>query len=130
MVTSKSCVFSDSMCSITSASRRARTSLSIGMGSLSLNRAAMCESARVTDTPVPFGTYQYEIYLRGLNGEKPELPTTYDELEAKAREKLSPKTFYYTAGGAGEGRTMRANRAAFDRWRIVPRMLGDISTRD
>ena len=33
-----------------------------------------------------------------------------------------PKAWAYVAGGAGEGRTMRRNRAAFDRWAIVPRM--------
>jgi isopentenyl diphosphate isomerase/L-lactate dehydrogenase-like FMN-dependent dehydrogenase len=34
------------------------------------------------------------------------------------------------AGGAGSGATVRANREAFDRWRIVPRMLTDATTRD
>lgn len=33
------------------------------------------------------------------------------------------------AGGAGTGATMRANRSAFDAWRIVPRMLRDTTTR-
>ena len=33
------------------------------------------------------------------------------------------------AGGAGEGRTMAANRAALDRWAIVPRVLRDTSGR-
>jgi isopentenyl diphosphate isomerase/L-lactate dehydrogenase-like FMN-dependent dehydrogenase len=84
----------------------------------------------VTDTPVPFGAYQYEVYLQGLGGVKPIVPTTYEGLEAAAREQLAPEAFWYTAGGAGEGHTMTANRAAFDRWQIVPRMLGDISTRD
>src|SRR5699024_10940048 len=36
---------------------------------------------------------------------------------------------WYVAGGAGEA-TMRANRAAFDRFRLVPRMLTDVSQRD
>jgi isopentenyl diphosphate isomerase/L-lactate dehydrogenase-like FMN-dependent dehydrogenase len=84
----------------------------------------------VTDLPVPFGAYQYQIYLQGLGGVKPIIPTTYEGLEAQARETLSPEAFWYAAGGAGEGHTMDANRAAFDRWQIVPRMLGDISTRD
>jgi lactate 2-monooxygenase len=34
------------------------------------------------------------------------------------------------AGGAGTEETMRENRAAFERWRIVPRMLRDVSVRD
>jgi lactate 2-monooxygenase len=51
-------------------------------------------------------------------------------LEECAREAMSPEAFAYVAGGAGTGATMRANRAAFDRWRIVPRMLRDVSRRD
>src|SRR5688500_3172233 len=42
---------------------------------------------------------------------------------------MTPEAFAYVAGGAGTGATMRANRAAFDRWRIVPRMLRDVSER-
>jgi lactate 2-monooxygenase len=43
---------------------------------------------------------------------------------------MSPEGYAYVAGGAGTEETMRANRAAFERWRIVPRMLRDVSTRD
>ena len=43
---------------------------------------------------------------------------------------MSAKAFAYVAGGAGAERTMAANRAAFDRVRIVPRMLRDVSARD
>ena len=35
-----------------------------------------------------------------------------------------------TAGGAGLERTVDANRRAFDRWRILPHMLNDVSQRD
>jgi len=79
---------------------------------------------------VPFGNYQLEIYLKGLGGETPELPIGYDDLEALARERLAPEAFHYAAGGAGEGRSIAANRRAFDAWEIVPRMLGDVSVRD
>jgi lactate 2-monooxygenase len=79
---------------------------------------------------VPFGNYQYEIYLKGLAGEVPELPATYGGLEQRARESLPPEAFGYVAGGAGEERTVRANSAAFDGWRILPRMLRDVSERD
>jgi lactate 2-monooxygenase len=51
-------------------------------------------------------------------------------LAERAREAMSAEAFAYVAGGAGTGATMRANRAAFDRWRIVPRMLRDVSKRD
>jgi isopentenyl diphosphate isomerase/L-lactate dehydrogenase-like FMN-dependent dehydrogenase len=51
-------------------------------------------------------------------------------LEQKAKETLAPEAFDYLAGGAGGEDTMRANREAFYRWRIVPRMLRDVSRRD
>ena len=41
-----------------------------------------------------------------------------------------PQAIDYVAGGAGSEDTMRANEAAFRRWRIVPRMLRDVGTRD
>ena len=40
------------------------------------------------------------------------------------------EAFAYVAAGAGNERTLAANRAAFDRWRIVPRMLRDVERRD
>ncbi|HEY2601689.1 MAG TPA: lactate 2-monooxygenase [Thermoleophilaceae bacterium] len=84
----------------------------------------------MSDPSVPFGNYQYEIYLQGMAGQVPELPTSYAGLEEAAREKLPPESFGYVAGGAGEELTVRANRTAFDRWRIVPRMLVDVTARD
>jgi lactate 2-monooxygenase len=39
---------------------------------------------------------------------------------------MTPEAVGYVAGGAGAEDTMRANREAFDRWRIVPRMLRGI----
>jgi lactate 2-monooxygenase len=78
----------------------------------------------------PFGNFQYEIYARGLAGETPALPISAAGLEERAREQLSSGPFGYVAGGAGAERTMRANEHAFDRWRIVPRMLRDVSVRD
>ncbi|HEY6688984.1 MAG TPA: alpha-hydroxy-acid oxidizing protein, partial [Propionibacteriaceae bacterium] len=43
---------------------------------------------------------------------------------------MSPTAWAYIAGGAGEGRTTRHNREAFERWRIVPRMLRGVPQRD
>ncbi|MGB7754707.1 MAG: alpha-hydroxy-acid oxidizing protein [Salinisphaera sp.] len=43
---------------------------------------------------------------------------------------MSPTAHGYIAGGASAETTVTANRAAFDAWRIVPRMLTDISSRD
>jgi len=78
----------------------------------------------------PFGNYQLEIYNTGLAGKLPELPLTFAELEQQAKAKLSPGAYDYVAGGAGAEETMRANTDAFRKWRIVPRMLCDVASRD
>ena len=77
-----------------------------------------------------FGNYQLEIYKQGLAGVLPRIPFAAADLEQRAREKLDPGAFGYVAGGAGAEATMRANLAAFDHWRIVPRMLRNVATRD
>ncbi|WP_431965773.1 lactate 2-monooxygenase [Actinacidiphila sp. bgisy160] len=74
--------------------------------------------------------HQYEIYLNGLAGVLPALPTDLTRLEELAAERLAAGPFGYVAGSAGSGRTERANREALDRLRIVPRMLRDVSARD
>lgn len=77
-----------------------------------------------------FGGYQNEIYLQGMSGDLPAFTTDPTALEESARTRLESGPFWYVAGGAGSGATMRANREAFDRWRIVPRMLRQTSVRD
>ncbi|MDL4775118.1 MULTISPECIES: lactate 2-monooxygenase [Thermomonosporaceae] len=74
--------------------------------------------------------FQNEIYLKGLGDVLPELPTDLTGLEGLAERRLSAQAFGYVAGSAGSEATARANRAAFDRWRIVPRMLRDVAERD
>lgn len=73
---------------------------------------------------------QAEVYLEAVRGRLPAVPTDPARLEAAARASMSAEGFAYFAGGAGVETTMAANRADFDRWRIVPRMLRDVSTRD
>jgi lactate 2-monooxygenase len=70
------------------------------------------------------------IYLRGVGGRRPRTPVEPAELEAAAERSMSPEAFAYVAAGAGNERTKRANEEAFGSWRIVPRMLRDVSTRD
>lgn len=90
-------------------------------------------SSPAPDVPHPdvaaLTNYQTEIYLRGLAGNTPTLPTDLTRLEELARHRLDTGPFGYVAGGAGTGATMRANRQAFDGWRIVPRMLRETTTR-
>jgi L-lactate dehydrogenase (cytochrome) len=78
----------------------------------------------------PLAGYQSRIYLEGLGGRLPDLPLTYEACEKRAERQLSRGAYGYVAGGAGTEDTMRANREAFRRWRIVPRMLRDVSNRD
>jgi isopentenyl diphosphate isomerase/L-lactate dehydrogenase-like FMN-dependent dehydrogenase len=74
--------------------------------------------------------YIREIYARGLGGEQPSIPIAVAELEAAAREAMDPNAVAYVYAGAGTEDTMRANREAFRRWRIEPRMLRDVAERD
>jgi len=71
--------------------------------------------------------YQNEIYA---SGQAPAYPMRWRELEAAALAALAPEAAGYLAGGAGGEETVRANREAFDRWRIVPRMLRGVGSRD
>jgi lactate 2-monooxygenase len=62
---------------------------------------------------------QNEIYI---SGESP-WPVGADDWEARAAAQLDAGPFGYIAGGAGAEATMRANREAFERRRLRPRML-------
>ena len=84
----------------------------------------------MSGAPAPFGDYYREIYARGLGGETPTVPIDWAELEAAAEAAMEPRAAGYIYAGAGTGATMRANREAFERLRIVPRMLRDVSHRD
>ncbi len=81
-------------------------------------------------TPGPGRVRQNVIYRAGVLGRKPAVPTDFAELERRARKTSSAIGWAYVAGGAGEGRTMRNNRAAFDRWAIVPRMAHGVGQRN
>lgn len=73
---------------------------------------------------------ELDIYELGLAGQRISIPLPLDALEAKAKQMLEPRAYDYVAGGAGGELTMRANREAFYHWRIVPRMLRNVSERD
>jgi lactate 2-monooxygenase len=74
--------------------------------------------------------YYREIYARGLGGETPAIPVAVADLEERAVAAMDPKAAAYVSAGAGSEGTMSANREAFARRRIVPRMLRDVSSRD
>jgi lactate 2-monooxygenase len=78
-----------------------------------------------------FASYQNEIYLAGMMaGTRPERPVSIADLERAAYEAMSEEARGYVQGGASSEDTIRANRVAFRRWRLVPRMLKDVSVRD
>ena len=78
---------------------------------------------------VPYANYQYEIYLRGMTGQRPRRTLDWRQLEQDAMNLLRQGPRGYIEGGAGLGETIRANREAFDHWRLRPRMLRDVSER-
>jgi 4-hydroxymandelate oxidase len=49
------------------------------------------------------------------------------DFEAPARERLHPAAWAYYQGGAWDGATLRDNAAAWDGWRLRPRVLRDVS---
>jgi lactate 2-monooxygenase len=73
---------------------------------------------------------QTDIYLGGVSGLRPRVPLDVEEVEARAKRAMSSEAFAYVKAGAGNEDTVAANCAAFGRWRIVPRMLRDVSELD
>jgi 4-hydroxymandelate oxidase len=52
------------------------------------------------------------------------------ELEARARVVLPQMSYDYYASGANDEITLRENRAAYERIKVLPRMLIDVSARN
>jgi 4-hydroxymandelate oxidase len=69
----------------------------------------------------------------GVSGDPDGLGDGVDglgELASRARARLDPAHWDFLAGGAGDERTLRANEDAFERRRIVPRVLRSPGNRD
>jgi isopentenyl diphosphate isomerase/L-lactate dehydrogenase-like FMN-dependent dehydrogenase len=73
---------------------------------------------------------QNEVYRAGVYGHHPRVPVGIRALQARAKQALNARAYAYVAGGAGDEATQRANRAAFDAWAVVPRVLRNCSNRD
>jgi len=84
----------------------------------------------MTQPPSLGRTRQIEILISGVGGRLPAVPVEPRRLAAEAERALSAEAWTYVAGSAGTEETADANRAAFERWQIVPRMLRDVSQRD
>jgi len=57
-------------------------------------------------------------------------PVSLGDFESLAQERMSHLAFEYVAGGAADEITLRENRAAYDRIRLRPRVLVDVSRLD
>lgn len=81
------------------------------------------------DTPNPEarGAYMREIYTSLRN---PPFSTKPAEWESLARQKVPSANFGYVFGSAGTAKTHLANVAAFDNYRLRPRMLVNATNRD
>lgn len=87
--------------------------------------------ADASTPPASFGRQvQGDIYREGAFGRLPTVPTNPAALREAARKAMSDRAWAYVAGSAGRGDTARANIAAFDDWRIVPRQLTDMTHAD
>ncbi|MBX3578211.1 MAG: alpha-hydroxy-acid oxidizing protein [Rhizobiaceae bacterium] len=83
----------------------------------------------MSDIP-PGRRRQMEIYVPGVGGAKPRVPVDPVKLEQRAAMAMSAAAEGYIIGGAGSELTVRANRAAFDRVQLAPRVLRDVAVRD
>ncbi|CAF9931400.1 MAG: hypothetical protein GOMPHAMPRED_005911 [Gomphillus americanus] len=70
-----------------------------------------------------YSTYQEDIYRLGLVGKKPVLSTNPTLWPVAAKAAITPEAWGYLEGGGGTSSTMAANSTAFNRWKIIPRML-------
>lgn len=74
---------------------------------------------------------QIQIYIAGRYLRKrPAFPISPDELKTQASKRLKEEVFDYIAGAAGAERTMKYNKQGFENWRILPKMLKDVSAAD
>jgi lactate 2-monooxygenase len=77
-----------------------------------------------------YGDYQNQIYLAGLSGVVPAIPTDFATLERRAAAALPRSVLDYVQGGCGDEVTQDSNASAFSHWGMVPRMMVDAAARD
>ncbi|GAA5221545.1 alpha-hydroxy-acid oxidizing protein [Membranihabitans marinus] len=71
-----------------------------------------------------YGTQtQRQIFTNGMMGKKPPIPLHYTHLKSQAQAKLTAEQFAYIDGGAGQGRTIRANEKGFEKYPLKASMM-------
>lgn len=78
-------------------------------------------------TPSGSGPPRQRTFYRGDGS---PIPVSYEALRSAAESAMSDAATAFVGGGAGGGSTLSENRAAFDRWELVPRVLRDVADRD
>jgi lactate 2-monooxygenase len=73
---------------------------------------------------------QTAIFRAGASGSRALVPTRWASLLSAAERAMSADAWAYVHGSSGTESTAEANARAFERWRIVPRVLRDVSARD
>ena len=80
------------------------------------------------DRSLGFGRQtQSAIFRAGASGREPRIPVRWPELIARAERAMSAEAWAYVHGSSGLESTAEANADAFDAWRIVPRVLRDVT---
>jgi len=70
------------------------------------------------------------VFARNFAGRDQVIPASFSELERRAMDSVSDDVANFISTGAGQESTKNANREAFERWRIHPRVLRGGDTRD
>jgi isopentenyl diphosphate isomerase/L-lactate dehydrogenase-like FMN-dependent dehydrogenase len=73
---------------------------------------------------------QTAIFRAGASGAEPRIPSGWPALVARAQRAMTDEAWAYVNGSSGTESTAEANAEAFEQWRIVPRVLRDVSERD
>ncbi|KAI0448171.1 FMN-dependent dehydrogenase [Xylaria telfairii] len=81
-------------------------------------------------TTPQWGLYQRELFWAPNEDKHPPFNTDPEKLRALAKQRLSEGGWHYASCNAGESWTHYANRQAFYRHQIVPRMLVNTQSRD
>jgi hypothetical protein len=77
-----------------------------------------------------FGDFQNGVYAQAVQGITTRYPFDFASIERKASEALPDWVYRYVSAAAGDGRTQRANIAAFSCYGFVPRMMVSPPERD
>ena len=68
-------------------------------------------------------TSKNEVYAEAVQGVTTRYPFDFASIERRASEALPDWVYRYVSAAAGDGRTQRANIAAFSCYGFVPRMM-------